>query len=104
MYQLVALYAQPPDRADFDAKYFGEHMPLAAKIPHVKRVECVRSTDGKRPAPYYMVTTITWENAEDFAASMRSPESEAANACLMSFAKELVTFTHGPIIDPATGR
>jgi uncharacterized protein (TIGR02118 family) len=49
MVKLVALYRKPVDPAAFDKAYFETYVPLANKIPHLRRAVVSRVT-GARPA------------------------------------------------------
>ncbi|MGE0199902.1 MAG: EthD family reductase [Candidatus Melainabacteria bacterium] len=93
--QLVALYAEPEDRETFDAKYFGEHLPLTRKMPGLKNIDLVKFTGNAMgpQVPYYMMATLTFDSPEALSQAMRSPEGKAAGTNLMSFAKGVQLLT-----------
>ncbi len=90
--KLIALYKQPPDTTTFDQKYFGEHIPLAEKIPGIQLVEVsrVEGAPGGEPA-YYLMAEFYFDNMEALQNGLRSTEGKAAGKSIMSFAGELVT-------------
>lgn len=92
--KLVALYKHPEDVEEFERRYGEEHMPLAWKMPGLKKVELSHFTSrpgGGRPA-YHFMAELYFDSEVDLQASMRSPEGVAAAKVLMEFAGDLVTF------------
>jgi len=60
---LVVMYKAPHDAAAFDKHYFEKHIPLAKKIPRLRKYEV--SSDGRRtvqlspsPTASELVTSI----------------------------------------------
>ncbi len=55
MAKLIALYKKPADSAAFDAHYFATHIPLAKKVPGLRRYEVstglIASPQGDSPVP-----------------------------------------------------
>ena len=93
MVKLVVLYKKPENVEDFDDKYFNTHLPLAAKMPNVKKVEVAHikgSPAGE--SEYHLMAEVYYDNMEELQASMASPEGRAATKNLMSFAKDVATF------------
>jgi uncharacterized protein (TIGR02118 family) len=94
MVKLVVLYKKPADAKDFDDKYFNTHIPLANKIPGVKKIEIARVTGapGGGESEYHLITEVYFDSKEDMDAAMASPENRAATKNLMGFAKDIVSF------------
>lgn len=93
MYQLIALFRQPPDPQAFDRAYRQEHLPLARKIPAVISIEVSRIIPGRDgPARYYQMSVLTFPDKESYKTAMKSPENAAAGANLQTFAADLVEF------------
>lgn len=94
MVKMVALYRKPENPAEFDQKYFEEHLPLARQMPGLQRVEVAKITGapGGGESEYYMIAELYYNDMDSLNASVASPESRAAGKVLMSFAKGLVSF------------
>jgi len=90
---LMAFYPQPQDPEKFDAYYWKTHVPLAKKMPGLKKFEVskgtVQSADGK--TPYYLVALLEWDSMEALQASLASKEGQEAAADVANFAPEGTT-------------
>jgi uncharacterized protein (TIGR02118 family) len=88
MVKLVVLYGTPEDPAAFDAHYASTHVPLAEKIPTMRRFEAgkVLGTPDGGPAPFYFQAELWFDSPEDLAAAMSTPEGQAAGADVANFA------------------
>lgn len=88
MVKLVVAYGPPEDTAAFDRHYAETHMPLAQKIPDVRRFEAGRvlgTADGS-PAPIYFIAELWFDDAEQLQAALGSAEGQAAAADVPTFA------------------
>ncbi|HWE08265.1 MAG TPA: EthD family reductase [Solirubrobacteraceae bacterium] len=88
MVKIVVLYGQPSDPSAFETHYANTHLPLAAKMPNVRRFEASRvigTPDGSAP-PYYRLAEIWFDAQEELQAAMSSPEGQAAVADIGNFA------------------
>lgn len=85
--KLTVLFGQPEDPEAFEEYYTNSHLPLAAKIPNVRRFESgkMNAVDGGE-SPYYRIAELWFESAERMGEAMSSPEGEAAGADLPNFA------------------
>jgi uncharacterized protein (TIGR02118 family) len=88
MAQLVVLYNTPKDQAAFDAYYKATHIPLAYKIPGLKKYEISR---GAVAAPggesdVHLIAILTFENPAALKAGLESPAGQAAAGDLANFA------------------
>jgi uncharacterized protein (TIGR02118 family) len=88
MKRVIVLYGTPDDPAAFDRHYAEVHTPLAAAMPKLAGFEVSRgpvaaSPDSDTP---YLVATLSYASDEDMAASLGSPEGQAAVADLANFA------------------
>lgn len=98
--KLIALYKTPQDAAEFDKKYFEEHLPLANKMPGLQLVELSRISGAPRgDAPYYLMAELYFENMDAVKAAMSSPEGKEAGKNIMSFAGDLVTMMFAEVED-----
>lgn len=92
MVKLVALYKKPENIEEFEDKYYNSHLPLANKMPGLKKVEISKMTGAPMgDAPYYMMAELYFESMSDLNTAMTSEEGKAAAKNLMGFAKDIVT-------------
>jgi len=93
MVKLVVCYGQPDDPAAFDKHYADTHVPLAEKIPNMRRFEYgkVMGTPDGSAAPYYYMAELSFDSVEDLQAAMGSAEGQAAGADVGTFANGGVT-------------
>ena len=89
MATLMVLYNKPANAAAFDAYYFGKHVPLAKKIPGLRRYEVsqgpVATPEG--PSPYHLVALLTFDSMAAIGAAFASSEGQATAADLENFAQ-----------------
>jgi uncharacterized protein (TIGR02118 family) len=97
MAALVALYQKPQDVEAFEAHYFSKHVPLAKRIPGLRRYEVssgpVSTPQG--PSSYHMIALLTFDSGSAIQQALASPEGQAAAADLGNFAQagvELLVF------------
>jgi uncharacterized protein (TIGR02118 family) len=92
MIKLIALYKKPDDVEAFEDHYNNIHMPLIAKVPHMRTATVSKSVSAPRGEPaYYKVAEMVFDTREDFDRAMASDENRAAGKDLMSFARDYVT-------------
>jgi uncharacterized protein (TIGR02118 family) len=97
MAKLVALYRTPKDPAAFDRYYFSTHVPLAKKIPGLRKYDVSNGTtlSPEGPSNFYLVATLHFDSLDDVKAALGTPEGQATAADLGNFADggvELVFF------------
>lgn len=87
MVKLTVLFGHPEDPEAFEEYYANQHLPLAAKIPNVKRFESGKAcaVDDSEP-PYHRIAELWFESAERMGEALSSPEGEAASGDLPNFA------------------
>jgi uncharacterized protein (TIGR02118 family) len=87
MAQLVVLYKTPTDIAAFDVYYASTHIPLAKKVPGVRKYEISQGTIAS-PAPtgVHLVATLTFDSLAAIQAGLGSAEGQAAAADVANFA------------------
>jgi uncharacterized protein (TIGR02118 family) len=82
MARLVVLYKTPKDAAAFDQHYRATHIPLARKLPGLRKYEIshgpVMTPAG--PAGVYLVATLHFDDMQAMQAALASPEGQAAAA------------------------
>jgi uncharacterized protein (TIGR02118 family) len=99
MLKLTVLYGHPASATDFETYYAGTHLPLAAKMRGVSRLELTKfeaGPDGGRPE-YYRMAELYFGTRTDFEQAVGSPEGRAAVADLSNFATGGVTVLVGAV-------
>jgi uncharacterized protein (TIGR02118 family) len=88
MAQVVVIYKTPKDAAAFDRYYAETHIPLARKMPGLRKFEIsqgpVASPAG--PSGVHLVATLTFDNMSAVKAAFGSAEGKAAAADVANFA------------------
>jgi uncharacterized protein (TIGR02118 family) len=88
MAQLVVMYRTPTDPAAFDRYYFATHVPIAKKIPGLRKYE-VSKGQVATPAGasgFYLVATLRFDDMAAIQRAFASPEGQAAAADVQTFA------------------
>jgi uncharacterized protein (TIGR02118 family) len=82
MAKLVVMYRDPKDAADFDRRYFATHVPLAKKIPGLRKYEVsqgpVMTPAG--PSGIHLVAILHFDDMAAIQASFVSAEGQATIA------------------------
>lgn len=101
MLKFVALYRVPEDRDDFDAHYFGEHVPLVNATPGLVRAEIARVTRTMVGEPaYHVMAELYFEDLDAFKAGARSePWIESGKNLEQWGGMQLVTMFTAEVVD-----
>ena len=102
MARLVVLYKTPKDPAAFDAYYFKTHVPMAKKLPGLRRYEVSRGAVASPAGPsgLHLIATLHFDDLAALGAALASPEGKAAATDVGTFASggvELYTFENGDV-------
>ena len=85
---LQVIYKTPKDPAAFDKYYFETHVPMASKIPGLRRYQvsrgAVMSPGG--PSGVHLVATLHFDDLAAIGSAFGSPEGQAAAADVATFA------------------
>jgi uncharacterized protein (TIGR02118 family) len=88
MAKVLVLYKTPKSTEAFDKHYASVHIPLAKKIPGLKKYEistgAVRSPVGA--STIHLVATLHFESLDTLKAGLASPEGKATAGDLANFA------------------
>jgi uncharacterized protein (TIGR02118 family) len=87
---MVVLYKTPKDAAAFDKHYFETHVPIAHKLPGLKKFEVTQGTvlsPGGDPG-IHRIAILHFDNMAAIQAAFASPEGQAAAADVAFFAPE----------------
>ncbi len=88
MVKVTVLYGHPENTEVFEKYYYETHLPIAGKIPNVKKVELTKfigTPEGASPSQYRMAE-VYFDNLNDLQAGMGSGEGQATVADLANFA------------------
>jgi uncharacterized protein (TIGR02118 family) len=88
MAKLIAMYRTPKDAAAFDQYYHETHVPLAKKIPGLRKYEISSgaiATPGG-PADYHLTAVLQFDSLDDLRNALASPEGQAAAGDIGNFA------------------
>ena len=103
MHRLTISYSMPADVDAFDADYRDGHVPLASKMPGLRRYVLSHPRAlGPGEVPY-LVAELWFDDAEALKAARRSPEGAAAAADAQQLVEKhgvaAMTFTTGEVTE-----
>jgi uncharacterized protein (TIGR02118 family) len=95
VHRLVVSYGKPEDTDAFDGYYRDTHVPLATKIPGLRKftVGHPQPMDPSQDAPY-MVAELDFDSEEAMGQGFASNEGQAAGADVANFATGGAWMTH----------
>lgn len=99
MMKVTVLYGIPASPDDFEKYYASTHLPLAAKMKGVVRIELtkfVAGPDGGKPA-FYRMAELYFTTQVQMEQSLGSAEGKATVADLPKFATGGVTVLIGSV-------
>lgn len=82
MARMVVIYRTPKDPAAFDAHYFAVHIPLAKRLPGLRKYEVSRRpilTPAGDPEPY-LIGTLYFDDMTALRQAFATPEGQACAA------------------------
>ena len=87
--KLIALYNKPVDAMAFDKYYYATHVPIAKRIPGLKRYEVsdgpVSGVNGD--SAYHVAAILTFDSMSDLRSALGSDQGNATAADLGNFAQ-----------------
>jgi uncharacterized protein (TIGR02118 family) len=88
MARLLVMYKTPTDTAAFDKHYSEKHIPLAKKIPGVRKYEISQGpvVTPAGPSNFHLIATLHFDDMAAIQKAFGSPEGQAAAADVQSFA------------------
>jgi len=101
MASLVVLYKTPKDAAAFDKYYAETHIPIAKKLPGLRRYEISRGPVASPAGPtgVHLVATLSFDSVAAIQSAFGSAEGQAAAADVQKFATggaDMLMFDHAP--------
>ena len=96
MAKLIVFYRTPRDPAEFDRYYAQVHIPLAKKIPGLRRLEVTRVTGAPSGASdLYLIAELYFDNPAARETALATNEGKAAEADVPKFAEGIVSVYFG---------
>ena len=88
MAEVVVLYKTPKDTASFDKHYFEKHVPIAKKIPGLRKFAVSQGAVATPAGPsgFHLIAILTFDNLAAIQAGFGSAEGQAAGADVQTFA------------------
>jgi uncharacterized protein (TIGR02118 family) len=88
MAKLLVLYKTPKSAEAFDKHYASVHVPLAKKIPGLKKYDISTGAVGTPagPSQVHLAATLYFDSLDALKAGLASPEGKAAAGDLGNFA------------------
>lgn len=82
MARMVVIYKKPADVKAFERHYFETHIPLAKKIPGVRKYEVSRGpiTVLAGPTDVHLIGTLYFDDFDAMKKGFASPEGQSAGA------------------------
>jgi uncharacterized protein (TIGR02118 family) len=99
MIKLTLLYGHPKDPQEFERYYAEKHLPLAAKMKGVDRLELTRfrpGPDSNKPA-HYRMAELYFPTEVQMQSTLSSAEGQTAVADLKNFTTGGVTILMGSV-------
>ena len=99
MMKVTVLYGIPTSPEQFEKYYKGAHLPLAAKMKGVTRIEFTKFVSGPagaKPA-FYRMAELYFKTQAQMEQSLQSPEGQATVADIPKFATGGVTMIIGSV-------
>lgn len=88
MARLLVLYKTPKNTAAFNQYYRSTHVPLAKKLPGLRRYEISKGSVSTPAgtADLHLVAALHFDSVADIQTALASPEGQAAAGDLANFA------------------
>jgi uncharacterized protein (TIGR02118 family) len=88
MAQLVVMYETPKDITAFNRHYFDKHIPIAKKIPGLRKYEVSDGLVAKPAGPsgYHLVALLHFDSLTAIQNAFGGAEGQAAVADVQGFA------------------
>ena len=91
MVRFLVLYDTPEDPAAFEAHYRQIHIPLAKKLPGLRRYTISRDVAPVRGSgSYYLVAELDWDDMDALRQAFASAEGQATARDVATYAGDRV--------------
>jgi uncharacterized protein (TIGR02118 family) len=103
-YKLVILFQQPADPAEFERRWSEEFVPLAEKLPGLRRVVVSHVHGGPAgPVEAHLIHELHFDDRATLTAAMDSPAGVAAGQCLVRLAGPSATLLFAEHMEDVPG-
>lgn len=95
MASILVLFGKPQNPQEFDELYWKEHVPMARKMPGLKKytVHKVVSPPGREPA-FYQVVEMEFDTMDQLKKATKSQESQESTRHASKIATGGMTFLY----------
>jgi uncharacterized protein (TIGR02118 family) len=85
---LMVMYKIPKDAVAFEKHYFETHVPVAKRIPGLRKYEVSRGLVATPvgPSAYHLIAALHFDDMPAIQRALTSPEGQAAAADVQMFA------------------
>lgn len=108
MHKPILIFKPPPDATAFERRWSEEFVPVAERMPGLRRVAVARAYGGPSgPPETYLVHEFYFDGEEALHRAMTSPEGQQAGRALMGFAARQASLTFAEHLEedrPIPGR
>ena len=98
MHRVTIQYGIPEDPEAFDARYFGQHVPLVGPVPGLRAFTWSKPRPMGGEPKVYLVAQLDFDDADAMKSALRSPEMATAGADAQAIGVPLTMFT-GEVVD-----
>jgi uncharacterized protein (TIGR02118 family) len=86
--ELVVMYKTPKDTAAFDKHYSEQHIPLAKRLPGLRKYAISQGpvATPAGPSPFHLVAILTFDSLAAIQAAFASAEGRATAKDVQAFA------------------
>jgi uncharacterized protein (TIGR02118 family) len=94
VHKLILVFRPPIDPTIFERRWSDEFVPLAERMPGLRRVSLARAYGGPTgPTDVYLVHEFYFDDSSALQQAMVSAEGQQAGRALMGFAARQVSLT-----------
>lgn len=88
MARLMVMYRTPKDTAAFAKHYFETHIPMAKRMPGLRKLEVSQGPVGSPAGPcdFHLIATLHFDDLAAIQSAFASAEGQAAAADVQKFA------------------
>ena len=95
MAKIIVLFGKPTDPALFDKQYWEDHVPIAKKMPLLKKYTVDRVVGAPRGEPaYYQIVELEFENMDSMKSALNSQAGRDSGRHGVKIATGGITFLY----------
>jgi uncharacterized protein (TIGR02118 family) len=103
-YKLMIQFLTPEDSAEFERRWAEEFVPLAERLPGLRRVVVSRAHGGPAgPVAVHLVHELHFDNFDALRAAMGSEAGVAAGQCLVNMSGKRATLIFAEHMEDTPG-